>query len=50
VIIPPGLSVTVAVPADQVKSPDWRARRADLICKLPAVVVDDILVKVRTLL
>ncbi len=50
VIIPPGLSVTVAVPADQVKSLDWRARRADLICKLPAVVVDDILMKVRTLL
>ena len=50
VIIPPGLSVTGAVLADQVKSLDWRARRADLIGRLPAVVVDDILVKVRTLL
>ena len=50
VIIPPGLSVAGAVLADQVKSLDWRARRADLIDRLPAVVVDDILVKVRTLL
>jgi len=29
VIIPPGLCVTGAVLADQVKSLDWRARRAD---------------------
>ena len=50
VIIPPGLSVTRAVLADQVKSLDWRARRADLIDRLPAAVVDDILVKSRTLL
>ena len=50
VIIPPGLSVTGAVLADQVKSLDWRARRADLIGRLPATVIDDILVKVRTLL
>jgi mRNA interferase MazF len=50
VIIPPGLSVTGAVLADQVKNLDWRARRADLIDRLPAVVVNDVLVKVRTLL
>jgi len=50
VIIPPGLLVTGAVLADQVKSLDWRARRADLISRLPAAVIDDVLVKVRTLL
>ncbi len=50
VIIPPGLSVTGAVLADQLKSLAWRGRQADLICRLPAIVVDDILVKVRTLL
>ena len=50
VIIPPGLSVTGAVLADQVKSLDWRARRADLIARLPAAVIGDVLVKVRTLL
>jgi mRNA interferase MazF len=50
VIIPPGLPVTGAVLADQVKSLDWRARRADLIGRLPAAVIDDVLVKVRTLL
>ncbi|MGB0070254.1 MAG: type II toxin-antitoxin system PemK/MazF family toxin, partial [Isosphaeraceae bacterium] len=50
VIIPPGLSVTGAVLADQVKSLDWRARRADPIGRLPAAVIDDVLVKVRALL
>jgi mRNA interferase MazF len=50
VIIPLGLSVTGAVLADQVKSLDWRARRADLIGRLTAAVIDDVLVKVRTLL
>ncbi len=50
VLIPPGVSVTGAVLADQVKSLDWRARRADLIGRLPATVIDDVLAKVRTLL
>jgi len=50
VLIPPGVSVTGAVLADQVKSLDWRARRADLIGRLPAAVIDDVLAKVRTLL
>jgi mRNA interferase MazF len=50
VIIPPGLSVTRAVLAHQVKSLDWRARRADLIGRRPAAVIDDVLVKVRALL
>jgi len=50
VLIPAGQSVTGAVLADQVKSLDWKARRADLIGKLPASVIDDVLAKARTLL
>jgi mRNA interferase MazF len=50
VLIPTGQSVSGAVLADQVKSLDWRARRADLIGKLPPSVIDDVLAKARTLL
>lgn len=50
VLIPTGLPVSGAVLADQVKSLDWRARRAQLLVSLPKAVVDDVLAKVRTLL
>jgi mRNA interferase MazF len=50
VLIPRGLSVSGAVLADQLKSLDWRARGADLIGKLPASIIDDILAKARALL
>ena len=36
VIIPPGSTVAGAVLSDQVKSLDWRARRAERIGRLPA--------------
>jgi mRNA interferase MazF len=50
VIIPQGLKVTGAILADQAKSLDWKARKAELICKLPQVVVNDVLKKLNTLL
>lgn len=50
VLIPEGLPVSGAVLSDQLKSLDWRARKAKLICVLPSVVVDEILGKVHTLL
>lgn len=50
VLIPAGLPVAGAVLADQIKSLDWRARRADRIGSLPRTVVDDVLTRVRTLL
>lgn len=49
VILPPGSPVIGAVLSDQVKSLDWRSRRAELICPLPPLVVDEILGKLRTL-
>jgi mRNA interferase MazF len=48
--IPPGLSVAGVVLADQVKSLDWRARRAERCCTLPDPVVDDVLAKLSVLL
>jgi mRNA interferase MazF len=48
--IPAGLRVTGAILADQVKSLDWRVRRAELIDSLPKEVVDEVLVKLSTLL
>jgi mRNA interferase MazF len=50
VAIPRGVAVTGAVLSDQVKSLDWKARRAELIGTLPHKVIDNVLDKVRTLL
>jgi mRNA interferase MazF len=40
VVLPAGLPVTGAVLADQVKSLDWRARKATLLKKLPPAIVN----------
>ena len=50
VTLPSGLSVTGVILADQVKSLDWRARRAELLCPLPAETVAQVLEKLATLL
>jgi mRNA interferase MazF len=48
--IPDGLAVTGVVLSDQVKSLDWRARKAELICTLPEMVAEEILRKLSALL
>jgi mRNA interferase MazF len=50
VVIPQGLKVTGAVLSDQVKNLDWKARKAELLCKLPESVVNEALKKLHTLL
>lgn len=50
VAIPAGLQISGVVLSDQVKSLDWKARQAELICKLPAPTVDEVLQKLNTLL
>ena len=50
VAVPPGLKVSGVVLSDQVKSVDWKARGASLLCSLPDAVVRDVLNKVGTLL
>jgi mRNA interferase MazF len=50
VTIPSGLKVTGAILCDQAKSLDWRARKAELICRLPESVTVAVLKKLNTLL
>jgi mRNA interferase MazF len=48
--VPSGQSVTGAVLADQVKSLDWRTRKAELICALPPRTISEVLQKIGLLL
>ncbi|MEW6173548.1 MAG: endoribonuclease MazF [Bacillota bacterium] len=50
VLIPDGLAASGAILADQVKSLDWGAREAELICTIPAETITEILQKVSVLL
>ena len=47
---PPRSRLKGVILADQVKSLDWRVRRAKLFCRVPPVVVQEVLDKVRVLL
>jgi len=48
--LPSGLPLEGVILADQVESLDWRAHRAEPICTLPTVVVDEVMGKLRALL
>lgn len=48
--VPPDQPVTGVVLADQVKSLDWRVRRAEHICRLPEAVVLAVLQRLGALL
>lgn len=50
VIIPVGLRVSGAILSDQIKNLDWRARNAERIVRLPAEVIKEVLLKLKTLL
>ena len=50
VMIPSGLKVGGVVLSDQVKSLDWRMRRAEFICKLPRQTVAEVIDKLEALL
>ena len=47
--LPPGLKVNGAVLADQVKSLDWRGRKASMISASPAGVLDETVAKILAL-
>jgi mRNA interferase MazF len=47
--LPEGLPVQGVALSDQVKSLDWRARRAKLVCQLSRAVISEILGKLATL-
>ena len=49
VAIPKGVPVSGVVLSDQVRNLDWKARDAQLICRLPAAVTSEVLRKLSTL-
>ena len=50
VALPAGLKASGAVLADQIKSLDWRVRKAKLLCKVPPAVLEDTLARVLALI
>lgn len=48
--VPPGLNVVGAILADQVKSLDWQARDAALLCAVPVRTVEEVRRKLARLL
>ena len=50
VALPEGFPIQGVILVDQVKSFDWRGRRAEYIGPLPEVVLRDVMKKLRTLL
>ncbi|HLE04605.1 MAG TPA: type II toxin-antitoxin system PemK/MazF family toxin [Anaerolineales bacterium] len=48
--IPDGLPVEGAILSDQAKSLDWKARKAEFICRLPSESTIEVLHKLGTLL
>jgi mRNA interferase MazF len=50
VLLPSGLGVSGAVLSDQVKSLDWRVRKAERLCTAPEEVVEEVLGKILALI
>jgi mRNA interferase MazF len=43
VALPAGLPVSGVILADQIKSLDWKARKAEFVARTPASVIEDVL-------
>lgn len=50
VLIPEGLEVKGVILSDQVKSLDWKARKAEFACKLPSEKYSEVVKKLNTLI
>lgn len=50
VLIPSGLKVSGVVLSDQVKSLDWKSRKAKFICRMPSALVKEVKSKLNVLL
>lgn len=50
VTIPEGMPVSGVVLSDQIRSLDWRSRRAKYVCRMPEPVVEEVLQKALLLL
>lgn len=50
VSLPVSMKVSGVVLADQIKSLDWRVRRAEFVCKVPGNIMEEVLAKIQVLL
>ena len=50
VVIPDDLEISGAILSDQVKSLDWKARKAEFDCKLPTSTFNEVVQKLSTLI
>ena len=50
VLIPEGLEISGAILSDQVKSLDWKVRKAEFGCKLPSAAYNETVQKLGTLI
>ncbi|MEK5234753.1 endoribonuclease MazF [Paenibacillus sp. FSL L8-0470] len=50
VVIPQDLPIEGVILADQVKSLDWQSRQAVFICKVPQIILSDIVAKLDLLI
>ena len=50
VVLPPGLKAQGAILSDQIKSLDWRVRKAKLLCRVPRAILDETLARVLALI
>ena len=49
VALPPGLEATGAILADQVKSLDWRVRKAKRVCTVPGEIMEETIARILAL-
>jgi mRNA interferase MazF len=49
VVLPPGLKVQGAILSDQLKSLDWRVRKAQYICTISREVLDETVARIQVL-
>lgn len=49
VVLPPGLKAQGAILSDQLKSLDWRVRKARYVCTIPSEVLDETIARILAL-
>ena len=48
--IPANLKIEGVILCDQIKSLDWKMRKAKKICKIPSNTLDDVIARIKTLI
>lgn len=48
--LPEGMEISGAILSDQIKSLDWKARKAEFVCKVTTDITNEVLAKIATLI